>query len=101
VDDIGKMLEVKKDHAEEEESAEERSEEARVPLGGDRESGNNQKNANEVGTDGPARRPRGNGWKATEVVSMEEVLRAEGGDADGEQDAAEVAEEEHRVFGVQ
>jgi hypothetical protein len=75
--------------------------EARAPLGGDSESGNNQKNANEVGTDGPARRPRRNGWKATEVVSMEEALRAEGGDADGEQDAAEVAEEEHRVFGVQ
>jgi len=91
-------LQVEKDHAEQEERAEERGEKSCVPLGGDGDSGDNQKNANEVGTDGPARCPRRNGWKATEVVSVEEVLRAEGGDADCEEQAAEVAEEEHWIF---
>jgi hypothetical protein len=93
------MFEVKKDDAEQEECAEESGEEAGVPLGGDRERRDNQKNTNDIGTDGPARGPGRNGWEATEVVSVEEVLDAEGGDADCEQGAAEVAKEEHWVFG--
>jgi hypothetical protein len=32
---------------------------------------------------------------------VEEVLRPEGGDADGEEDAADMAEEEHWAYSVQ
>ena len=90
-------MQVKKDDAEQEKRAEESSEEARIPLSHNAHGRGNQKNTNEIGTDGPARRPGWNGWKATEVMSVEEVLRAEGGDADGEEAAAEVTEEEHWV----
>lgn len=51
VDDVGEVLEVKKDDAEQEERAEESGEDARVPLGSDRDRGDDQKYADEVGTD--------------------------------------------------
>jgi len=94
------MLQMEKDNTEEEERAEESGEEANVPLGGDRDSGDYQKYADEVSSDGPSRRPGRYGRKSAEVVPLQEVLCAEGGDADGEEDTAEMAEEDQRVFGI-
>jgi len=87
---------VKQQNAEQVDETEENGKETRVPVGQNRDGGDDEECADEISTDGAAGSPGRDGRESAGVMAVKKVLDTENAERNGEEVATELREAFHR-----